>query len=205
MPSVDEWTAWRRRVFGDPYLVWHEGAEFQVLLQTCAAEPAETAAMLAAGLGYADHVAAESIAVLAETGRAPEGSLELLKAASATASGAFAIRVAQALRVMTGDEGWTRLIVRVLHTDDHWGGRLDAAMALARFTPTDELIGELGRAVRDPEYLVRIHAADTLLRYAGRKRDAEAYPRIFSAITADREPAWAAIADELTALARAKL
>ena len=52
---------------------------------------------------------------------------------------------------------------------------------------------------------MRFHAADTLLRYAGRRREADAYPRIFRAISADLEGEWSAIAGHLAREARAKL
>lgn len=166
-----DWTPWRDDVFGDPYLVWHEGPDFTRLLHLAGTAPEEVARMLVAGIGAGDPVAASSFAVLADDGRAPAGAEALLLAAASGASGTFLIRVAQALHALTGDESWSASVVSVLVSDEFWGVRIDAAMALAGFAPTAELIAVLGRGVRDAEYLVRYHCANTLRRYAGRKRD----------------------------------
>ena len=166
-----DWIQWRNDVFGDPYLVWHEGPEFTELLRRAGAAPDEVARMLAAGIAAEDPVAASSFAVLADDGRAPDGAEALLLATVPAATGTFLVRVAQALHAMTGDESWAAPIVSVLMSDEFWGVRIDAALALAGFTPTAELIEVLGRGVCDDEFLVRCHCANTLRRYAGRKRD----------------------------------
>jgi hypothetical protein len=169
--------------------------------------------MLAAGIDAEDPVAAQSICALAEERMAPVGAEALLRAAAAEATGTFLVRVAQALHVLTGDESWAGPVASVLGSDEFWGVRIDAAMALARFAPTAELIRTLGEAVRDPEYLVRYHAANTLLRYAGRaKKDVWSYPELFRKIASPRdgeatEPdrlRWDEAADQLTAEALRK-
>ena len=165
------WERWRNDVFGDPYLVWHDGPEFTELLRRAAAAPGEVARMLAAGVEAGDPLAATSIAFLADKGLAPAGAEALLLAAAPGATGTFLVRVAQALHALTGDESWAAAVVSVLASDAFWGVRIDAAMALAGFAPTVDLIAALGRGVRDGEYLVRYHCANTLRRYAGRRRD----------------------------------
>jgi hypothetical protein len=165
------WTQWRDEVFGDPYLVWHEGPDFTRLLSLVGTAPDEVARMLTAGVAAGDPVAASSFAALAGDGRAPEGAEALLLATVPDATGTFLVRVAQALHALTGDESWAAPVVSVLASDEFWGVRIDAAMALSGFMPTAELIEALGRGVRDHEYLVRYHCANTLRRYAGRKRD----------------------------------
>lgn len=166
-----DWIQWRDDVFGDPYLVWHEGPEFTGLRRRAGTAPDEVTRMLTAGVGAGDPLAASSFAVLAEDGHAPDGAEALLLAAVPGATGTFLVRLAQALHALTGDESWSAPVVSVLASDEFWGVRIDAALALAGFAPTAELIAALGRGVRDEEYLVRYHCANTLRRYAGRKRD----------------------------------
>jgi hypothetical protein len=107
--------------------------------------------------------------------------------------------VAQALHVVTREESWSAPIASVLTSDGFWGVRFHAAIGLADFTPTAELIEALGRGVRDEEYLVRYHSANTLLRYAGRKEpDISVDKVLFDKITPDDDlPKWREAADKL--------
>lgn len=207
------WTAWRREVFGDPYLVWHEGPEFDGLLARARTAPAEVARMLTVGLEAGDDVAAFSFGVLAAEGMAPPGAEALLRGVLPVAKESFLVRVAQALHAVTDDVAWADVVVTVLESDAFWGVRIDAAFALGRFPPTPELIEALGRAVCDHEFLVRCHAANALRRFAGRTRYIEDVPTLFAKIAspsrgkatdADRAR-WQEAADRLTADAMRKL
>jgi hypothetical protein len=160
--------------------------------------------MLPAGSDAEDPVAAMSILALAEKGRAPEGAETMLRVAAPAATGTFLIRLAQAMRALTGDESWVEPVASVLVSQEFWGVRIDAALALAAFTPTMVLIQTLDQAVRDPEYLVRYHAANTLLRYAGRTTDI-ANLALFKRISGEDQGLWAEAADKLTADALAAM
>lgn len=200
-----EWSRWRRDVFGDPYLVWHDGADFAALRAIAGSEPARVGEMLRIGVDIGDPLAARSIADLAAVGLAPDGSRELLEAAAILATGTFLVRVAEAMHALTGDGSWAQSIATVLAGADFWGERVDAAIALARFAATPHLADALGRAVRDPEYLVRYHAANGLLRYAGRTGDIFDHGGLFAKITArgsGAEDAWLQAAEELRAAVR---
>lgn len=180
-------------------MVWHEGPDFTRLTELAGTAPADVALMLAAGLEARDPLAAQSIAALADAGRTPDGAEALLLAAVPDATEAFLVRVAQALHTLTGDESWAAPIATVLTSQAFWGIRTDAATALAAFTPTPALVESLGDAVRDDEYLVRYHAANTLLRYAGRTKDIADYPDLFDKLTADTDAtSWAELAEQLT-------
>jgi hypothetical protein len=163
-----DWGRWRRDVFGDPYLVWHDGPDFDRLFDRERADPAEVARMLALGVAGSDDLAPVAIRALAEAGRAPAGAEACLRAAAGTAEGTFAVRLAQAMLVLTGDQSWSEPVLAVLATDDG-DHQLDAAMALADFVPMERLIDGLARGVRDRHYLVRYHSATTLRAYAGIK------------------------------------
>jgi hypothetical protein len=169
-------------MFGDPYLVWHDGPDFARLRSLAGDGPAEVARMLAVGIREGDPLAAQSIAALAAEGMAPAGSVELLAAAAATGAGSFLVCVAQALHALTGEESWAEPIVSVLLSDAFWGVRIDAAMALAGFAPAPWLIRAVGEGVRADDYLVRYHCANTLLRYAGSTRQVSDIADLFGDI-----------------------
>jgi hypothetical protein len=190
---------WRETTFGDPYLVWHDGPDFTTLLASAAADPETVAGMLATGLHERDSLAAESIATLAGTGLTPSNAMAELLAVLPTASGTFLVRVAQALHTLTGDESWSTPIVGVLKAGRDWGHRMDAAIALAGFARTPELVDALGRAVRDRQYLVRYHAANTLLRYAGDTTQITVHRELFDLIKGTSRQAWRTAAQRLTA------
>jgi len=191
------WAEFRREVFGDPYLVWHDGADFAELLARYRTDPGTVERMLRMGIDEGDHVAVESIGVLAHADLAPRDSVPLLESALPGAAGTMRVRLAQVLLVLTGDQCWAAEVSAVLAQGGSWSPRIDAAIALADFVPTPELARVLARAVQDDEYLVRHHAADTLLAYAGRRRDVHHYPRLFTLIIAADPAAWQAAATKL--------
>jgi hypothetical protein len=209
------WHEWRNEVFGDPYLVWHDGPDFQRLLSLAESRPDEVAHMLTAGIEAEDPVAAQAFHALADAGVAPSEAEAVLRAAASTATETFLVRVARALHVLTGDESWSAPVAEVLASKAFWGVRIDAAIALGWFRPTAALIEVLGDGVRDKDYLVRCHSANTLLRYASRAkrlshiRDVTDRPTLFAKIVGpdkgkptDADHArWREAADQLTTAA----
>jgi hypothetical protein len=154
-----EWTDWRQDVFGDPYLVWHEGTDLEQLTH----RPLdEVTRMLQLGLRAGDHVAAQAYGHLSGLGRAPEDPETLLRSVVATAEGAFLVAVAQALHVVTGDEEWAKPVVAVLGSNEEHVS-YKAAIALNDFESTPYVVEALRAAVRTGEYLTRYHA-EALLR-----------------------------------------
>ena len=180
---MSEWSDFRHDAFGDPYLVWHDGPDFSVLRERWRADPVLVERMLRLGLAEDDPLAAEAVGELDLTAFVPE--LESLVAGS---SDATRVRLAGALRVLTRQQAWSRILVEVLLGRDHWSTRLDAALALRHFAPTMELIAALVRGVEDPDYLVRYHAANTLLAWAGRQSDIAETPE-FQLILEESTPA----------------
>jgi hypothetical protein len=61
------WSDFRRQTFGDPYLVWHDGADFTVLRQRWDTDPQHVESMLRTGLTEADPLAAQAIEVVLRT------------------------------------------------------------------------------------------------------------------------------------------
>ena len=199
MNADGEWERWRRAVFGDPYQVWNDGPDFTALLAAVRAEPRAVERMLRAGLLAGDPLAAHALAHLATEGRAPADAVSYLRTALGRADGTFRIRVAEALYVLTRDPSWARPIAGLLTGATSETVRLDAAIALAAFPPNGRLVEALTAAVRDPEYLVRYHAANTLLRLAGDRRSIDGHPALLHKITDGGEGSWRAAADELAA------
>ncbi|GAA1216600.1 hypothetical protein GCM10009665_03080 [Kitasatospora nipponensis] len=200
------WHDYRREMFGDPYLVWHEGADFTALLATTGAERERAARMLLVGLDAQDALAAQGLRELRLVAAAPE----LRAATAAGREPELRVRAAQALYALTGEAGWSRVVAAVLDSPAPWGARVSAAHVLREFAPTPELVDRLAAAVRDPEYLVRYHAAETLLGYAGRRPDLAHHRRWFPRLAAPGGQAppseqdvagWHAIAAELAAAA----
>ncbi|GAB2578549.1 hypothetical protein Aab01nite_09380 [Paractinoplanes abujensis] len=199
MDGDAEWQRWRREMFGDPYVVWHEGPRFEALTEAARRDPRKVERMLRAGLAAGDTVAAQSFTGLAAAGLAPADAVSILRTALIRATDEFRIRVAEALHALTGDPGWATPIAEVLADAPSEFVRLDAATALAGFPPSSALVRTLAAAVRDPEYLVRYHAANTLLRWSGDRRRVDGVPALLEKITDRAEVAWRAAADELTA------
>ena len=166
------WQEFRQEAFGDPYMVWHDGPDFSALRDRWRDDVAGVTGLLLEGLAESDPLAAESIGELPAP--VPEALVAALTASS-TASGDFAICVASALHVITGDESWSKPVVEVLLGGDFWSVRLNAAIALGRFAPSVDLIAAAMLGVQADDYLVRYHSANTLLRWAGLPADISAH------------------------------
>jgi len=64
-----KWDEFRRETFGEPYLVWHEGADFDSLLRRWQEQPRLVSAMLRLGLSGADPGAAQATSDLSRSPR----------------------------------------------------------------------------------------------------------------------------------------
>jgi hypothetical protein len=206
LPTLGEWAQFRDEAFGDPYHVWHDGPDFSKMLVLGRTQPDVVARMLRTGVEAGDALAAQSIAALARAGLAPADAPAVLHTAAQDATGTFAVRVAQALFASTGDQSCAAPIVEVLATAPHWTERIDAAIALGDFPPSRDLVDALASGVQDPEYLVRYHSANSLLRFAGQPPEIAEHRELFAKITspvdgeasADDRSAWLDAARELS-------
>ncbi len=177
------WDGFRRSTFGDPYLVWHDGADFTQLIRQYQRDPVHVEQMLRYGIDAGDDVAAQAYAELARAGHTIANATTVLGAALPAATGKFKVDVATAMHVLTGDEVWAAPIIEVLQGAQSPFDRLDAAIALRAFTPTETLVDALVAAVGDPEYLVRYHAATSLLRICGCDDEVSDCRDVFNLIT----------------------
>lgn len=206
------WNDWRRHIFGDPYLVWHDGPDFQSLVAAHRDDREQVDRMLLAGVAERDSLAAESIGRLEPEMPVPQ-ALAALIAANVPASGEFALQRARTLLALTGNAAHRDTMLTILGGGDHWGVRINAAIAISRLAPTAEAIDALQHAAADEEYLVRYHSANALLRYAGDSSEIAGH-RLFGDLatppngetaTDAHRRAWAHAAQELASEARAVL
>jgi hypothetical protein len=180
---MTSWDDLRQRMFGTPYEVWHDGIhEGRIDL----ADPVELRAAVPEGLEAGDWVAAMVARRLHDPTLLP-----LVEARLGIGGGQFAVEAARAIASLGGDrEAAIAWVVEALG----WGGwsdRLDVAMGL-RHLPGEGVIEALLAAVEnDPEYLVRYHAAESLLHLGEvNPTDISLHPGIFSDLVAgaDQEP-----------------
>jgi len=191
------WAEFSREVFGEPYLVWHDGADFRPLLSRWQDQAGLVGEMLRLGLSGGDPVAAQAISYLARSGAGVNEFGGPLREALPQARGTFRVRVAQALFVLTGDQKFAAPVCDVLTGDGFWGEKIDAAIALSAFAPAAAVVKALIQGVQDDEYLVRRHSAQTLLALAGRRTTIEKVPGLWAKIRSDQSLAWREAGAEL--------
>jgi hypothetical protein len=203
---TQSWADFRLEAFGEPYMVWHDGPDFYAFQQRALSDPATVEAVLREGLAEDDPLAAQSIAEADFDDASEQRMIPLLIEALDRTNTTFRVSVAQALTRLTGSEHWSTAVVDVLLNAVFWSDRLDAAMALGHRVPTVELIAALMKGAQDPEYLVRYHSCNSLLRFSGRAEDIVALPEEFALLTAENDPAsWALVASGLAGAASARL
>lgn len=186
--AASDWQQFRLQTFGDPYLVWHDGADYDALLDRWRTEPELVRNLLLHGLTEGDPLAAQGLEYLQRRGLThTEITLELERALT-TAAGTFRVRVAEALHALTHQQRFADPICDVLLGSGHWAERADAAIALNGFRPTRNVIHALATGVGDREYLVRRHSAQSLLTLAGRHTTIEKLPDTCAKIRSGSAP-----------------
>lgn len=195
------WADVRQELFGEPYLVWHDGPEFSGLRDAWRREPEALLEQLFAGMAEGDALAAQSFAELEPmpTGAQAERVAAALREHLPTAPAGARVQIGLTLYKLTGDPSWAEPIVRVLDGAVHWGDRIDAAIALREVPATPGLRAALLRNVQADDYLVRYHSATTLLRWNGERGQLEDVDdALFGLLTSDGDPdTWARAAARL--------
>ena len=198
------WADFRLEMFGEPYMVWHDGPDFYLISRTYAEDPALVLRELEAGIAESDSLAAQACQQLEATEEQKPAIVAILERALPGSSGSTRTEIAASLHALGvsnhATEELAREICDVLLSPHHWGVRLEAAMALAKFTPTAKLVEAAAAGVRDGDYLVRFHSANTLLRWAGRTTDISEDDELFGLLvdSAGAE-GWAEVARRLSA------
>lgn len=195
---MSEWATYREEAFGEPYMVWHDGPDFYEFRSRFDADPELATRMLAAGLAEGDQLAAQTPRELTLTDEQRATFVRLLTECLPGADGGVRLEAGASLFALTGDPSWSQPIADVLASTLFWSVRIDAAMRLKAFPPTTALVAVLRDGVRDPEYLVRYHCANTLLRWAGRTEEVSDDDELFGLIVDDAGPEkWARAAERL--------
>ncbi|WP_028651686.1 hypothetical protein [Nocardioides halotolerans] len=199
--SDGDWAAYRQEVFGEPYLVWHDGPDFDEIARRFADDPEAVLALLEQGIAENDPVAAQACRELGAAAEQVPTIVALLEQARPATYGAARTEVAASLHALGASaEEMGAEVAAVLRSPDHWGVRLDAARRLADFAPTPALVAAAADGVRAEAYLVRYHSANTLLRWAGRRVDISEDDELFGLIVDDGGPGrWAEAAERLAA------
>ncbi|MCU1393469.1 MAG: hypothetical protein JWM34_1897 [Ilumatobacteraceae bacterium] len=202
--NSQEYADFREAMFGEPYMVWHDGAGFEEICAEWERDPVRVEAMLLQGLSEGDSLAADSIRELPLDAAATARFVSAL--ADVPAGGSMAVSVGESLARLTGDEAHATMVAQVLTGAGFWSGKIDAARALSRFAATDEVIAALEHGMVDAEYLVRYHSANALLVHAGDpEQDLSQHQDDFGVIVADEPAGWQLLADRYGAAARARL
>ena len=202
--TTPSWSEFRLEAFGEPYMVWHDGPDYSELERRWHADPPAVEGLLMDGLAERDPLAAQAVARLPLPTTARALVVEALTSSLGASPVGFHLRAAEALFRLTGDQGWGDEIVLVLLGAGFWGDRLDAAIALAAFAPSEALITALAHGAEDPDYLVRYHSANTLLQFGGRAPAIAEHESLFARLRADAAPTkWASASAELAEAATA--
>ncbi len=159
--TADAYAAWRLRMFGTDYMIWHDGLNAERVMQTAGEERKRALEMLAFGLAQEDSVAVEVLGLLRETAALPQ-----MRAILPHARAHLLIRTAEAIYKLAGDVSPAPALIAELKAD-HWGQRLDAAQALALFGAHPDVVPALLGVIRDDhDFLPRYRAANSLCAIA---------------------------------------
>jgi hypothetical protein len=153
------WSTWAESVFGTSKDIWHDGLAVERFDRLSAEERSLAISLLPEGIAARDHVAAVGARRLGAT-----EVLEDLEATLPDGRGRFLIETARAIDVLGGDTAdAVQRVLSVLPRDPVWSFRMDVVIGL-RHLPGPDVVDSLFLAVEhDPEYLVRYHAAESLL------------------------------------------
>jgi len=108
-------------------------------------------------------------------------ALPILKEKLNHLRGKALVDAASALRKIENDDSYSENIILVLKNDASFYNRLVAAIELRHFK-TPEVVKALFEAVKDPEYLFRNHACESLLSLHGFKPEIAEHEEIFQNI-----------------------
>lgn len=181
-PDDAEWEKWFGDVFGRGYEVFHDGPDPTRLQKLTGKSKALAESMLRRGIQACSVFAAEAIEGAGWRTLIPD-----LKKAVAAPDWDFRVHVVLALKELGSTDDLTADLIACLGAPST-DARMTAAMGARRFALDRLRAPLLDRVRRDPSYLVRIHAAESLLDLADiYPPDLEGHPAIFSALVDARD------------------
>jgi HEAT repeat protein len=158
-----DYASWKEATFGSGYMIWHEGLDVGAVTSLRGDARQQALTMLQVGLADGDAHAATALAAMGE-----RSAVQTMHALLASSSGSARVRIALAIHHIDPDPSLSKHLIEVLNdTSQHWGILIDAAIGLRQFHPTITTEVALFEATSHDEYLVRYHAASTLLALWG--------------------------------------
>jgi len=185
-PVNADWQRWSRETMP----IAPDGVDFSRIKKLAASEPATAERMLRLGLSLCDPIAAQAVTVTKLRGLVPElrALLDPAKVGGGMvrAAGRFApfrVDVVRAVNAADPATDYAPYLVPLLSDRDR-NVRISAAMGARRFRKDGITKPLLDTVRRDKEYLVRYHAAQSLLELADiYPRDISDHRRLFEAIS----------------------
>lgn len=158
MTDEDRWTAWKEATFGSGYMIWHDGLDTGAVTRLTGEERDRALEMLRLGLALGDAHASEALAAMRDP-----ASLATMRQVLEKSVGIDRVRTALAIHDLAPDPSLAKYLMEVLVAPLHWSHRIDAAIGLRHFSGAEDERALLEAVEHDPEYLVRNHAASSLL------------------------------------------
>lgn len=159
MTTNETWEEFRLRIFGTPYMIWHDGVGDHSR-ELAREEPQHVRKMILEGLAQEDYVAAEALKQVDLSELVPDLIKRLPKV-----KGKFQIELATMLQEKAAppDDRYAKIVINELLYPT-WIMRMDSAILLRNFPA--EYVNEtlLDRVANDPDYYVRYHSADSYLK-----------------------------------------
>jgi hypothetical protein len=173
MPSP-EWKYFMENYYGDPYMMWHDGIDEKSVIPLKGEERANAEDMLINSLKEGSHYGAIGLREMRSTKAVP-----ILEKRLERSIGTLAVEIAVALSMIKRTTKYIPHILAALKLSAFWSDRTRAARALRRF-PTIEVVDALFESVtKDPDYLVRNHASETILFLHGLQPSISMHKEIF--------------------------
>ncbi|MHA1299158.1 MAG: HEAT repeat domain-containing protein [Candidatus Helarchaeota archaeon] len=178
--------AWERfyyEFFGrSGYEQWHDGVDPDVVLDLKGEEREEAEDLLIKSAEKGEMWPTKGLIVLKS-----KKALPLLKKQLKNLGyGVQRIRVAEAIVSIEENTENVAVLIDELHNNPSPYDRLEAAMVLKNF-PRQDVVDALYKAIMDPDFLVRNHAAESLLAIHGISSKIADYDEIFTYICYDEE------------------
>lgn len=157
-----EWDRFMYEFFDrSDYEQWHDGIDLNILLQLTEEEQIEAEKLLIESVEKNGQWPTRGLAALES-----KKAIPVLKKKLDSGYGIIKIRCAYALEKIVGTGEYLPVLYDELFNNVSPYDRLEVAMNLREF-PTKEVVDNLFKAMLDEDYLVRAHAADSLLGIHG--------------------------------------
>jgi hypothetical protein len=177
-PTDRDYETWFTRTFGSDYEVFHDGPDSRRIRDLAGEPKAEAERMLRRGLSACSTFAVSAIEGAGWRDLVPD----LTQAVALNGESNFRASVILALKTLASRDDFTDELIAVM-TAGSTEARMTAAMGARHFS-LDRFRGPLlDRVRRDPEWLVRYHAAESLFELADiYPRELSGHPALMAAI-----------------------